>query len=1149
MRTTSYLSTIATTGCVALLLATSTPAAGDENGEEQDELSHGSVVTVAGTGEAGYSGDGGEAVDARLSGSMGGSLSIDLDDEGNLYIADAGNDRIRVVDPDGEIDTLPGTHGPRSPDTDGPEVDGWIFSPSNTPRAVATTPTGEIYVAARKGLQEIDTDGDTTTIAGDGDANFRDDGDGGDGGPATEAELHEPPDVAADDDGNLYIADKYNNRIRVVDTDGEISTLVGGGEDPISPDMGPTDATDVGGDQLGSFESVAVGPSGTVYFTIRDEPAVFGLDPDGTLRGVAGTDEDGDSGDGGPATDAQLSDRLGQIAVDEEERLYIPDTANNVVRVVDSEGTISTIPARFSSPHDVAVGPDGNLYVAGNSQVQMFVQADDAPPDEEETSPSPEPGPDPWADESPGTVRHVAGEEHEQDDPELYEMLHPGEEETEGPRHLASDSAGTVYFSDTAGHRVYGVDTDGDVTPVAGTGEEGFSGDDGPATDAQLDSPRGVAVDEDDHLYIADARNARVRVVDEDGDITTVAGGDATEETITTPHDVAVGPDDTLYLTEFDPGRIRAVDPDGDIETIAGGGDRWADEGDGHPATDASLWDTSQIAVDSAGNVYFIEHSHQSVRMVDTDGQLSTVAGDSYFSRDEGGFSGDDGPATEAELNTPLGIAVDKQDQLHIADTYNSRIRVVDNDGDITTLAGTGAPHDTGDGGLAEEADLNEPQGIALDSDGTLHLASPDSNQLRQIDPDGDITTHLDLNEVHDESDGPATEVELRLPSGLGADAAGNLYIADTGNGVVRVVDPDGQITTHPAWQPDNEDGLVDPQHTPEDLTVTAAGDVYAVMLASDRMYGAKPDGTLRDVAGGGQLPPEDGAAAQTVQLGVSHISTDPDDKPHFVQEDSVFRLEDDQTITAIAGEATGDEAEGWEFADDDTDSSTDSTTDGGTSGPSATHPIAVGPDGEVYFAEDMANRVRKIEGDGTISTVAGNGEDFGSNDDIGDGGPAPEAVVRNPGDVVADSDGTVYLTSATGIRMVDPDGTIETIVESESEEDSFGNTTRQPPDALALDAHGNLYFTQPATNQVQVIVRPGEMGSLSALQVALISLGALALLTGAAAIALRDQLGMLARNPRRIPGAVAALPILTITALLDGVSHIEKRLARTGTS
>ncbi|MDS1270506.1 hypothetical protein RIF23_09380 [Lipingzhangella sp. LS1_29] len=144
------------------------------------------------------------------------------------------------------------------------------------------------------------------------------------------------------------------------------------------------------------------------------------------------------------------------------------------------------------------------------------------------------------------------------------------------------------------------------------------------------------------------------------------------------------------------------------------------------------------------------------------------------------------------------------------------------------------------------------------------------------------------------------------------------------------------------------------------------------------------------------------------------------------------------------------------------------------------------------------------------------------------------------------DEDDRVYLASSHGVRMVRPDGTIDTIVDSESEEDD-STTTRSPPDALALDPHGNLYFTQPSTNQVQVVVRPADMGSMSGTQVALIALGALGLVALLAAVGLRDQLDTLARNPRRIPGAVGTLPVLALTTcLVDGLSCLERRLGRT---
>ncbi|MDS1270507.1 hypothetical protein RIF23_09385 [Lipingzhangella sp. LS1_29] len=288
------MSAIASAVCIVLLLHQPTPASGT------DEPPRGSVVTVAGTGESGYSGDGHDAVDARLND----RLNIDLDSGGTLYIADRDNQRLRVVEPDGTIDTVPGTRGERSPETEDTDVDDWIYGPGNAPIAVATDETDAVYVAARNDLRVIDPDGEFTTVVdGSGDdsgADFRGDGDGGDGGPAIEAALYRALDVAVGDAGTLYIADTSNDRIRVVDTDGEIDTLAGGGGDPL------TEATEAAEAHLPRPQSVALDSTGAVYVTVENRAAVFRVAPDGSLQVVAGTGDPGYAGDGGPATEAQL---------------------------------------------------------------------------------------------------------------------------------------------------------------------------------------------------------------------------------------------------------------------------------------------------------------------------------------------------------------------------------------------------------------------------------------------------------------------------------------------------------------------------------------------------------------------------------------------------------------------------------------------------------------------------------------------------------------------------------------------------------------------------------------------------------------------------------------------------------------------------
>ena len=305
------------------------------------------------------------------------------------------------------------------------------------------------------------------------------------------------------------------------------------------------------------------------------------------------------------------------------------------------------------------------------------------------------------------------------------------------PFGVAVDAIGNLYIADTSNHRIRKVDTSGIIATVAGNGIEGHSGDGGPATSAALNTPIGVAVDMTGNLYIADAFNNRIRKVNAAGVITTVAGnGDArfsgdhaaaTSASLSAPFGVAVDKSGNLYIADTSNQRIRKVDSSGTITTIAGSGTEGF-SGDGGAATQASLNFPSGVTVDRAGNLFITDQSNHRIRKVNTGGVITTVAGNG-----DAGFSGDHAAATSASLNLPIGTAVDAAGTLYIADTSNHRIRKVSADGMVTTVAGNGIGGFSGDGSAATRATLNSPSGVAVDSAGNLYIADSSNNRIRKL--------------------------------------------------------------------------------------------------------------------------------------------------------------------------------------------------------------------------------------------------------------------------------------------------------------------------------------------------------------------------------------------------------------------------------
>lgn len=334
--------------------------------------------------------------------------------------------------------------------------------------------------------------------------------------------------------------------------------------------------------------------------------------------------------------------------------------------------------------------------------------------------------------------------------------------------------------------------TGGTITTVAGTGVCGFSGDGGSATQAQLKGPAGLATDGMGNLYIADLGNHVIRKVTPFGTITTIAGtgapgynGDdkpATNAQLAAPTDVAVDPlGQGLYIADNGNHRIRRVDlTTGIITTVAGTGQQGF-SGDGGPATEATLSYPSGVALDALGNLYIADSQNHRIRKVDVNGIITTVAGNGAR-----GFSGDNGPATAASFKEPVAVAVSSTGFLFVADTADHRVRRVDPSGTITTVAGNGtftAPHP----GPATQSSIRWPQALAVDALGNLYIADFGSHMILRLNPDGELSVVAGVGFPGFGGDGgPASQATLNGPSGIVMGPFGNLFFSDSLNCRVR---------------------------------------------------------------------------------------------------------------------------------------------------------------------------------------------------------------------------------------------------------------------------------------------------------------------------------------------------------------------------
>jgi trimeric autotransporter adhesin len=611
----------------------------------------GSLSVIAGNGNHGFSGDGGPATAAQLYGPNG----MAVDSEGNLYIADEGNHRIRKVTAAGVISTVAGNGIPSFFGDGGAATAAAL----NYPVGVAVDNEGNLYIADQRNnrIRKVTTAGIISTVAGKGGDGFS-----GDGGPATAAQLYGPGGVAVDSSGYLYIADEGNNRVRIVTAAGVISTVAGNGIPGFGGDGGAATAA-----QLNLPSSVAVDNAGNLYIADQRNNRIRKATTAGIISTVAGEGGNGFSGDGGPATAAVLNYPV-NVAIDNAGNLYIADSENNRIRGVTTAGIISTAAGNGS----IGFSGDGGEATAALLNI-------------------------PWG--------------------------------------VTIDNAGNLYFSDSGNARIRKVTPAGVISTVAGDGVSGFGGDGGPATAAQMRNPKGVTVDSEGNLYIADEGNHRIRKVTAAGVICTVAGngagfggdgGPATAAQLYFPSGVAVDSVGNLYIADYLNNRIRKITAAGMISTVAGKGD-YGFSGDGGAATAARLGHPSGVTVDGAGNLYFADEGNNRIREVTTAGIIGTVAGSGT------GFGGDGGPATAARLDEPSGVVVDSAGSFYIADWGNSRILKVTPAGIISTVAGNGSIGFSGDGGPATAAQLYLPRSVAVSSVGDLYIADWGNNRIRIV--------------------------------------------------------------------------------------------------------------------------------------------------------------------------------------------------------------------------------------------------------------------------------------------------------------------------------------------------------------------------------------------------------------------------------
>ncbi len=681
------------------------------------DLGAGEITTVAGGST--FVGDGGPARQAALSFPQG----VALDSLGNLFVADTFNHRIRrVLQSVGVINSVAGNGLADYGGDDGPATAASL----NAPQGVAFDPAGNLLVVDRvnsriRRLNRID--GTITTIVGNGTI-----GPFGDGGPASQASLSFPAGVVSDRTGNLFIADTGNLRVRRVDAETNIITTVAGdGFFGAAVDGLPATQS-----SLALPESVAVDEQGNLFISDTQHALIRRVDAEtGRMTSVAGTGTPSFAGDGGPATEAALN-LPGHLIFDTSGDLVFADRGNNRVRRI-SGGVITTVAgdgsvgfsgdggpaleASLSSPSSVVVDGAGDLWIAdsGGGRIRRVSATD-------------------------GDIQTVVGNGMASIPGDGGPAFAAG---LSSPFDVSFDPSGALLIVETGVNRIRRVDAEnGTIETIAGTGIFGVGGGDGPASEIPLAVPVAVESNSSGDIYLTESSGHRVRRIDsQSGLITTVAGtgeqgfsgdgGPALQARFgaEAPWGLALDSRGGIYVSDTNNHRVRRIDPDtGVIETVAGNGtDGFF--GDGGPASQASLSRPRELHIDDRDNLYIVDSGNHRVRRVDADsGTIETVAGGGFLDPASGAVQ-----ALDASID-PAGVAIDETGNLLVSDNAGHRIWKVDSqDGVIRLAAGSGVIGAEGDGASAAEAALCFPRGLALDGSGNLFIADRCNNRIRAV--------------------------------------------------------------------------------------------------------------------------------------------------------------------------------------------------------------------------------------------------------------------------------------------------------------------------------------------------------------------------------------------------------------------------------
>jgi hypothetical protein len=978
---------------------------------------------------------------------------VAVDSSNNVYVADTNSHTIRKVTSTGVVTTLAGAAG-----TAGMTNGTGTAALFNNPFGLTVDSGGNVYVAdtSNNTIRKITAAGVVTTMVGTAGLIGSTDGTG------TAGLFNAPQGVTADSAGNLYVADSGNETIRQVTPAGVVTTLAG-----TVGIKGHLDGTGSAA-QFSSPIGLSVDSSGNVYVADAGNNTIRKISSGGaaytTYSGVVTTFAGSVGNVGyadGTGSAAQFNNPAG-LTLDSQGNLYVADAGNNTIRKVTSAGVVTTVAgsptdrsnlgrngriilARFNAPNGIAVDSSNNIYVAdtGNSEIRLITAA--------------------------GVVSTLAGSAG-------FRGLTDGvgsSAQFNIPEDLVLDSAGNLYVADTYNDAIRKVTPSGQVTTLAGlTGNLGSA--DGVNSQAQFNAPMGTAVDVSGNVYVADTNNSTIRKIAASGGVTTVAGtataagstdGTGTAAMFNRMEGAAVDSAGNIYVADSGNNTIRMITPAGVVSTLAGmAGTTGSTDGTG---TAVRFVFPTGIIADNSGSVYVADAVNNTIRKI-TSGVVTTLAGSA-------GFTGSaDGTGTAALFSLPSDVGVDSSGNVYVADTNNSTIRKVTSTGVVTTLAGTSGVKGYLDG-IGTAAQFNAPSGLSVDSSGNVYVADTNNNTIRAINSAGVVTTLAGSPNGIGYADGTGTAVRFNLPHHPALDSAGNLYVADTGNNVIRKVTPAGVVTTLAgtwfAGSKGDSDGIGTAArfNEPQGVAVDSSGNIYVGDTFNGTVRKIAPDGAVSTLAGsiagfGGSADGKGSAALFYLPLGVAADSS----SNVYVADaynSTVRKITPDGTVTTLAGMAR------VRGSDDGTGSSAFFYK------PSS---VAVDGSGNVYVADTVNNTIRKVTAAGVVTTLAGIRGTSGYLD-----GTGSDARFLSPEGVAADSSGNVFVadTGNNSIRKITAAGAVTTLAGSHLNSGSRDGTgfvaLFASPTGMAVDSSGNVYVADVDNDIIRKVTPAGVVTTI----------------------------------------------------------------------